>query len=153
MNPLLAIAAVRAAGSLISQLTSPAGPGVVYAPRAPRPMGPFAPGKAANQFENFLRAELKGAGEGSGSFALKFADGVAEKMAARGIKLSQAQYESLVQAVEEAAAKGGNRALIMMNGFSFVADIQNRTILDVGDNMQVNGNIQSPIDMVIRAKT
>ncbi|MEE9273986.1 MAG: hypothetical protein V3V62_01585 [bacterium] len=152
MNPLLALAAFRSVGALVANLAAgpanAAPPGPVFPGKAPRAFGPIVSRSAgAARFEDALRARTK---EGNESRpALRFAEEVSQKMAERGIRLTEAQFEKLVEAVEEAAAKGGRTMLVLMNGLEFVVDVEARMVVDVSQRTGQGAAAHPGVDIVV----
>ena len=152
MNPLLAFAALRSVGALVANLAAgpanaaPAGP--AFPGKAARAFGPILSRPAgAARFEDALRTRMR---EGEESRpALRFAEEVSRKMAERGIRLTEAQFEKLVEAVEEAAARGGRTSLVLMNGLEFVVDVEARMVVDVSERTGQGAAFHPGVDIVV----
>jgi len=93
------------------------------------------------------------AGQAAGKLPLRFSQDASQKMGERGIRLTEAQFEKLLGAVEEAAAKGSQRSLILMEGLAFVVDVQNRTVVDLADRNRLGDLASMRIDSVVEAKS
>ncbi|MFC1491134.1 hypothetical protein ACFLQ0_00900 [Nitrospinota bacterium] len=151
MEPLLALAAVRSMASIVANLTAPAAPRAPVNTRAPRPAGPFAKAAGAEpRFENFLRSELDKSRPAAGPLA--FSPEATQRMQAMGVRLSQAQYDRLMEGVREAAAKGGHRSLIMMDGLAFTVDVREGKVIDVANRNRIDTRVYTQIDSIVETK-
>ncbi len=149
MEPILALAAIKTVGGIISDLMAPAPPRTPYIAQAPAPKGPFAKAQGS-RFDSLLKTEL---GKDSvGTLPLSFSPEATAKMEMMGIRLSKAQYEKLMEGVREAAAKGGQKSLIMMDGLAFVVDVGEGKILDVSDRSRLDTRVYTQIDSVVETR-
>ncbi len=154
MEPILALAAVRSVASIVASLAQSVAPAPSRAPvraSAPRPTGPFA--KAAGRvdsFESVLSSEMGRQGAAAGG--LGFSPAAVQRMEAMGIRLSQAQYERLMAGVRDAAAKGSQNALVMMDGMAFTVDVRQGLVTDVSNRNRIDNRVYTKIDTVVETK-
>ena len=154
MEPMLALAAVRSVASIVASLAQSVAPAPSRAPvraSAPRPTGPFARAASrAASFESVLSSEIGRQGAGAG--ALGFSPAAVQRMEAMGIRLSQAQYERLMAGVRDAAAKGSQNALVMMDGMAFTVDVREGLVTDVSNRNRIDNRVYTKIDTVVETK-
>lgn len=104
----------------------------------------------APRFDSLLKSEL---GKNSaGNFLLSFSDEAAAKMEMMRVRLSPAQFEKLMEGVREAAAKGSEKSLVMMDGLAFTVDVRNGKILDVSDRSRIDTKAYTQIDSVVETR-
>ena len=152
MNPLFALAAIQSVGSLVSSLTAPPAPPLPPIGRSKGAAG--AIGKAPKRvdgFEALLRSELSARKEKS--MPVQIAPDAAQKLAQRGVRLDEVQLKRLSEAVDEASLKGGQRALVLMDGMAYVVDLRDRTVVNVEDRNRLAGLGDLRVDAVVEAKS
>ena len=101
---------------------------------------PAAPG--AKPFARVLDEKLPTQG-------LKFSQHAQERLAARGISLSDSDLQQLSGAVDSVARKGGQDSLVMMGDAAFVVSVKNRTVVTAMDRSQMRGNVFTNIDSAV----
>ena len=152
MNPLFALAAIQSVGSLVSSLTAPPAPPLPPIGRSKGATG--AAGRAPKRvdgFEALLRSELSARKEKN--MPVQFAPEAAQKLAQRGVRLDETQLKRLSEAVDEASLKGGQRALVLMDGMAYVVDLRDRTVVNVEDRNRLAGLGDLRVDAVVEAKS
>ncbi|GBD94272.1 hypothetical protein BMS3Abin05_01876 [bacterium BMS3Abin05] len=122
-------------------------PRLIVRPLRPRPLSGAntdraSPGKFKKLFDETLKA-----GEG-----LKFSAHALRRLESRRLRLSQADHQTLTNAVDRAAEKGATDSLILLNQLAFVVNIPNRTVVTAMAQDQMQGGIITNIDsaMVIQ---
>src|SRR5690349_10903450 len=83
---------------------------------------PAAGGTPATSFARVLDGKLT-------PQELKFSQHAQERLAARGIRLSDNDLQQLAGAVDSVAQKGGKDSLIMLGDAAFVVSVKNRTVV------------------------
>ncbi|MEK6712482.1 MAG: hypothetical protein AABZ64_18085 [Nitrospinota bacterium] len=152
MQTLLALAAFQSVGSLVASLTAPPAPPMPAAGQGLGPAsGPLAAPKRRDGFEDLLRAELAGRREKNAPPA--FTPEASQKLAQMGVRLNEAQLERLSGAVEEAARRGGQRALVLMDGAAYFVDMRDRTVVNVEDKNRLASLGELRVDTVVEAKS
>lgn len=151
MEPILALAAIKSVAGIISNLTTPTTPRVPHYTQAPIAKGPFAESLGQKGgFENVLSAALGKEAPQSGP--LRFSPEAAKKLEMMNVRLNQTQYEKLMEGVREAAAKGSEKSLVMMDGMAFVVDVKRGEVLDVSDRNRIETKTYTRIDSVVETK-
>lgn len=149
MDPILALAAMKTVGGIVSNLMAPAQPRTPYIAKAPVAKGAFVKGQGP-RFDSMLKSEL---GQSpAGAFPLKFTPEASAKMQMMGVRLNEGQYEKLMEGVREAAAKGSQQSLVMMDGLAFVVDVGEGKILDVSDRSRLDTKAYTQIDSVVETR-
>jgi flagellar operon protein len=80
---------------------------------------------------------------------LKFSAHARERMAGRGISLSESDLKNLQDAANAAASKGSREALLMMNDVGFIVNVRNRTVLTALDTAMLNDRVVTNIDSAV----
>ena len=149
MEPILALAAIKTVGGILSNLMAPAPPRTPYIAKAPVAKGAFVKSKGA-QFNQLLNSKL---GQNPAeALPFKFTPEAAAKLEMMGVRLTQTQYEKLMEGVKEAAAKGSRQSLVMMDGLAFVVDVGEGKILDVSDRNRLDTKVYTKIDSVVETR-
>ncbi|MEK7681830.1 MAG: hypothetical protein AAB369_03285, partial [Chloroflexota bacterium] len=82
-----------------------------------------------------------------------FTPEASQKLAQMGVRLNEAQLERLSGAVEEAARRGGQRALVLMDGAAYFVDMRDRTVVNVEDKNRLASLGELRVDTVVEAKS
>ena len=82
---------------------------------------------------------------------VQFSRHAQERMASRGIGLSNAEMNRLDQAVARIEAKGGRDSLVLLEDKALVVSVRNRTIVTVVDRQGLKDNVFTNIDSAIIA--
>lgn len=107
-------------------------------PQAKKPTGPSA-------FEKILE-------QSSSPQGITFSRHAQDRLAARGIRLSDSDVKQLAGAVESVAQKGGKESLVMMGDSAFVVSVKNRTVVTALDRQNMQGNVFTNIDSAVFVK-
>jgi flagellar operon protein len=99
--------------------------------------------QGAPAFEDLLRKQVER------SQSLKFSAHAQERMAGRGISLSDGDLKNLENAANAAASKGSRDALLLMNDVGFIVNVRNRTVLTALDTGMLNDRVVSNIDSAV----
>ncbi len=105
------------------------------APSPPKPGGGFA--------EELARAQKK---EG-----VSFSAHATERLARRGICLSETDRERLSDAVTAAAGKGGRNALVLLGQTALIVSVPNRTVVTAMGAGAANERVITNIDSAVIA--
>lgn len=167
MQPILALTVARSVAGILSSLTNSAKPQRPTHIQAPVARGPFAKAqKSAGGFDQQLRSEL-GRRNPIGAPLLSvpgaqpnapvrgaenFTAEAVKKMESMGVRLTQAQYDRLMEGVREAASRGGRKSLVMMDGLAFTVDTRAGKVLDVSERNRLDINVHTQIDSVVETR-
>lgn len=77
---------------------------------------------------------------------LKFSKHSLTRMEMRNLKISQSEYDKLVDAVNKASAKGIKDSLIIMNDKAFVVNLKSKTVITAIDGQTLKNSIFTNID-------
>lgn len=81
---------------------------------------------------------------------VKFSQHALQRMANRKIALGPEQLNRLQNAVDKAAQKGANEALVLMdNKLAFVVSVKNRTVITAVDGESMKENVFTNIDSAV----
>ncbi len=80
---------------------------------------------------------------------LKFSANAQQKLADRGIELSDAQVQALKDATDKAEMKGARDALMLMNRLGLIVNVPNRTVLTVLGEDRMSGGVITQIDSAV----
>ncbi|MGQ9603163.1 MAG: TIGR02530 family flagellar biosynthesis protein [bacterium] len=80
---------------------------------------------------------------------IRFSKHAIERLASRGLRLSEAHVERLNQAVDTARGKGANESLILMDELALVVSIKNRTVITAMLSGETKGNVFTSIDSTV----
>ncbi len=78
--------------------------------------------------------------------ALKFSKHASMRLQARNIELSSEQKERLETAAEKAEAKGMRESLVIVDTYSFIVNVPNKTVVTAMDQTESEENIYTNID-------
>lgn len=119
-------------------------PGVVAPNSAARPSG--VRGGSGTAVGPSFAEVLKGQTQ-----EVRFSRHAQERMASRGIRISQEQLVRLDQAVASVKAKGGRDSLVLLDDQALVVSVKNQTVVTVVDREGLKGNVFTNIDSAIIA--
>ncbi len=81
--------------------------------------------------------------------ALRFSAHAIERLEQMGVELSEAQLEALNAATGEAASKGANDSLLMMQRLGMIVNIPNRTVVTVLTADRMQSGVVTQIDSAV----
>lgn len=82
----------------------------------------------------------------SESSILKFSKHASMRLQSRNIELSTEQKERLETAAEKAEAKGMRESLVIVDSYSFIVNVPNKTVVTAMDQTESEENIYTNID-------
>ncbi len=94
-------------------------------------------------FRELLKARLEDPGE------LKFSAHAQSRMRSRNISLTAEQLHQLNTAVDQAQAKGGHNALILLSDLAFIVNADNRTVVTAMDRQGMDDSVFTNIDSAV----
>ncbi len=94
-------------------------------------------------FRDLLAEKLAEAG------SLRFSAHAQSRMQSRNISLDHAQLEQLSGALDQAKAKGGKNALVVMDAYAFIVNTDNRTVITAMDQEMLDENVFTNIDSAV----
>lgn len=77
---------------------------------------------------------------------LKFSAHASARLQSRNLQLGPEEMRKLNEAVDKAAAKGLDDALVLSKDGAFIVSVKNRTVVTAMDRNAVNGNVFTNID-------
>lgn len=80
---------------------------------------------------------------------VQFSKHARERMAARGISLTEQELAKLNEMVEKAAQKGARESLVLMDNWAFIVSITNKTVVTAVDGQNLKENVFTNIDSAI----
>ena len=113
-------------------------PGVGNAGQAQRAQGPAAAGGA--KFADVLKAKLEG---------LKWSGHAQERLASRGIVLTDRDRTLIDGALRKAAEKGSRNSLFLLRDIGLVVSVQNRTVVTAVDKADLKERVFTEIDSTV----
>ena len=78
--------------------------------------------------------------------ALKFSKHASMRLQSRKIELSNEQKERLENGAEKAEAKGMKESLVIVDSYSFIVNVPNKTVVTAMDQKESGENIYTNID-------
>ncbi len=78
--------------------------------------------------------------------ALKFSKHATMRLQARNIELSHEQKERLESGAEKAEAKGMRDSLVIVDTYSFIVNVPNKTVVTAMDQAESGENVYTNID-------
>ena len=78
--------------------------------------------------------------------ALKFSKHASMRLQSRKIELSNEQKERLEDGAEKAEAKGMKESLVIVDSYSFIVNVPNKTVVTAMDQKESGENIYTNID-------
>ncbi len=118
---------------------------------AVRPTGAPAPSTAPRPpvehrgFDELLRE----AGANDPQEALRFSAHAVKRLEQMGVELSEAQLAALEEATGQAAAKGANDSLLLMQRLGMIVNIPNRTVVTVLGEERMTTGVVTQIDSTV----
>ena len=80
------------------------------------------------------------------SSALKFSKHASMRLQSRNIELSTEQKERLETGAEKAEAKGMKESLVIVDSYSFIVNVPNKTVVTAMDQAESAENVYTNID-------
>ena len=78
--------------------------------------------------------------------ALKFSKHASMRLQSRNIELSTEQKERLETGAEKAEAKGMKESLVIVDSYSFIVNVPNKTVVTAMDHTESGENVYTNID-------
>lgn len=78
--------------------------------------------------------------------ALKFSKHASMRLQSRNIELSNEQKERLETGAEKAEAKGMKESLVIVDSYSFIVNVKNKTVVTAMDQTESEENVYTNID-------
>ena len=104
--------------------------------------GKVSAATAELSFEDILRRRQSV----SQDSALKFSKHASMRLQSRKIELSNEQKERLENGAEKAEAKGMKESLVIVDSYSFIVNVPNKTVVTAMDQKESGENIYTNID-------
>ena len=89
---------------------------------------------------------LKQKQSASESSVLKFSKHASMRLRSRNIELSTEQKERLETGAEKAEAKGMKESLVIVDSYSFIVNVPNKTVVTAMDHTESDENVYTNID-------
>jgi flagellar operon protein len=80
---------------------------------------------------------------------LKFSGHAIDRLADRGVVLSNEKAERLMKAVDAAEAKGSKDSLVLLDELAFVVSVKNRTVITASDTASLKQGVFTKIDSAV----
>lgn len=103
-------------------------------------------GTAAMEGELSFGDILKQKQSVSESSLLKFSKHASMRLKSRNIELSTEQKERLETGAEKAEAKGMRESLVIVDSYSFIVNVPNKTVVTAMDQTESDENVYTNID-------
>ena len=103
-------------------------------------------GTAAMEGELSFGDILKQKQSVSESSLLKFSKHASMRLKSRNIELSSEQQERLETGAEKAEAKGMRESLVIVDSYSFIVNVPNKTVVTAMDQAESTENVYTNID-------
>ena len=103
-------------------------------------------GTAAMEGELSFGDILKQKQSVSESSLLKFSKHASMRLKSRNIELSTEQKERLETGAEKAEAKGMRESLVIVDSYSFIVNVPNKTVVTAMDHTESDENVYTNID-------
>jgi flagellar operon protein len=97
----------------------------------------------AMDFKAQLEDSLKGLEK------LKFSGHAIDRLADRGVVLSNDKAERLMKAVDAAEVKGSKDSLVLLDELAFVVSVKNRTVITACDTASLKQGVFTKIDSAV----
>ena len=114
---------------------------------AVRPAG--APAPASRPSKPIERSDFREIFDRHRSQPLKLSAHAQQRLADRGVELSEAQWSALNDAALRAEAKGAKDALMLMDRLGLIVNVPNRTVLTVLPEERMKEGIITQIDSAV----
>jgi len=82
---------------------------------------------------------------------LKFSGHAKSRLISRDIIVSESDILRLEEAVEQAAGKGANESLVLLDNKAFIVSIKNRTVITLLNREHMEDNVITKIDSAVFA--
>ncbi len=82
---------------------------------------------------------------------VEFSGHAAARAESRSINLNQQQLSRIDNALEAVSAKGGKRALVMLDDLALIVGVEKRTIITLVDGNNLRDNVFTSIDAAVIA--
>lgn len=80
---------------------------------------------------------------------LKFSGHALDRLADRGVVLSNEKAERLMKAVDAAEGKGAKDSLVLLDELAFVVSVKNRTVITACDTASLKEGVFTKIDSAV----
>ncbi|WP_227871928.1 TIGR02530 family flagellar biosynthesis protein [Paenibacillus albus] len=80
---------------------------------------------------------------------LKFSHHAETRMAQRGITLKPETLSKIVNAIDQAAAKGAKDSLVVYQDIAMIVNVPTRTVVTAMDGSKLQGNVFTQIDSAV----
>ena len=100
-------------------------------------------GMQAIDFRDQLESSLKNLEK------LKFSGHAIDRLADRGVVLSNEKAERLLKAVDAAEVKGAKDSLVLLDELAFVVSVKNRTVITACDTASLKEGVFTKIDSAV----
>lgn len=100
----------------------------------------------AKDFKSILGNELTSPLGGQVKEPIKFSNHASARVQSRGIDVGPDVMRRLNDAVDKAAAKGVDEALVLSSDGAFIVSVKNRTVVTAMDKNALDGNVFTNID-------
>ncbi len=94
-------------------------------------------------FQEILRRRQSASEE---NYPLKFSKHASMRLQSRNIELSNEQKERLETGAEKAEAKGMKESLVIVDTYSFIVNVPNKTVVTAMDQKESEENVYTNID-------
>ncbi len=95
------------------------------------------------EFKNQLNRFLDSPG------GIKFSGHAAERLADRGVEMTQDKAIRLIKAVDAAQEKGSKESLVLLDELAFVVSVKNRTVITACDTQGIKEGVFTKIDSAV----
>ena len=102
-----------------------------------------SPAGQSADFKAQLEESLKGLEK------LKFSGHAIDRLADRGVVLSDEKAERLMKAVDAAEGKGARDSLVLLDELAFVVSVKNRTVITACDTASLKEGVFTKIDSAV----
>jgi flagellar operon protein len=118
---------------------------------AVRPVGSPSPASRATRpvEQQDFGELLKRAGDAGAGRPLKLSRHASERLAERGVELSDRHMQALAQAADAAEAKGARDTLMLMDRLGMIVSVPNRTVLTVLPAERMQSGVVTQIDSAV----
>lgn len=116
----------------------------IGSPTPPVPQTPVAP-KRDTQFGDLLKQTVRD------SQPVKFSAHAQNRLQHRQISLTDPQVARLEKGVNNAAEKGAESSLVLLDNLAFIVSVRNRTVVTALDQAQTSSHVFTQIDSAVIA--
>jgi flagellar operon protein len=100
-------------------------------------------GKSSASFKEHLQHSLAKAD------GVKFSGHAIDRLADRGVVLTEEKGERLLRAIEAAEAKGSKDSLVLLDELAFVVSVKNRTVITACETSSLKEGVFTKIDSAV----